>query len=200
MNIGPISLKQLDRGELMWQMRANPTRFQLLFASGLLADLLEADSASVDRDKFREVIGLPPLERHITVDYSLSLEQMIALGRYGWKNEHITTELFPLKGEGKKEIAVELVKYKKGGNLSDKVLAYLDSKGLRPATIEELLAFGAAFPELQKKFRIVALGSVDVVRGNRVAYLPRSVTRGLELVSWYNGWDAADYRFLAVRE
>ncbi len=39
------------------------------------------------------------------------------------------------------------------------VLAEMKNRGLRPATLPELLAFGAQFPDEQRKYPIVALGS-----------------------------------------
>ncbi len=185
---------------LLEQKGSNPERFQLFLESGVLADLLEADPAAIDREEFRKLIGLPPLVLRITVDYSLSLEQMIALGQYDWKNDDITTERFPVKGKGKKEVVGELVKYEENMS-SDKVLADLDSKGLRPATHEELLAFGAAFPELQRKFPIVALGSVAGVGGDRCVACLDGDDSGRDLsLGWFGlGWDAF-CRFLAVRK
>lgn len=185
---------------LLEQKGSNPERFQLFLGSGLLADLLEADPSAIDREEFRKLIGLPPLTLRITVDYSLSLEQMIALGQYDSKNDDITAERFPVKGEGKKEVVVELVKYEENMS-SDEVLADLDSKGLRPATHEELLAFGTAFPELQRKFPIVALGSVAEVYGLRyVLYLDGDDSRRRLGLGWFDDVWYAGYRFLAVRK
>lgn len=78
----------------------------------------------------------------------------------------------------------------------------LDRRGLRPATIEELLAFGAAYPDKQREFSIIALGSVCIGQPIRRNYVPclwlesagRCLgLRGAELGGWY-----ANYRFAAV--
>jgi len=185
---------------LLEQKGSNPERFQLFLGSGVLADLLEADPSGIDREEFRKMIGLPPLVLRIIVDYSLTLEQMIALGQYDWKNDDITSARFLVKGEGKNEVVAEIVKYESGMS-SEAVLADLDKKGFRPATIEELLAFGAAFLELQRKFPIVALGSVASIGGYRyVAYLHGSDSRrGLRL-NWFDSVWYAVCRFLAVRK
>lgn len=58
-----------------------------------------------------------------------------------------------------REIEFELVHLNKDMS-TDAILAQLDKRGLRPALYEELLAFAAKYPELQKQFPIVALGSV----------------------------------------
>ena len=185
---------------LLEQKDSNPERFQLFLTTGVLSDLLDADPSAIDRDEFRKMIGLPPLVLRFTVDYSLTMEQMIALGQYDWKNDNITSERFPVKGEGKKEIVGELVKYGSAMS-SEAVLADLDKKGFRPATIEELLAFGAAFPEFQRKFPIVALGSVAEIHGRRVvACLGGGDSgRGLGLI-WFGGGWVAFCHFLAVRK
>jgi len=185
---------------LLEQKGSNPERFQLFLGSGVLADLLEVDPSRIDREEFRKMIGLPPLVLRITVDYSLTLEQMIALGQYDWKNDDITAKNFPVNGEGKKEITVELVKYESGMS-SEAILADLDKNGLRPATHEELLAFGAAFPELQRKFPIVALGSVASIFGDRrVAFLDRYDSERDLRLRWFDGGWYARCRFLAVRK
>ena len=43
---------------------------------------------------------------------------------------------------------------------SEAAISEMDKDGYRPATIKELLALGASYPELQKHFPVVALGSV----------------------------------------
>jgi len=135
----------------------------------------------------------------ITVDYGLSLTEMIAQGRYDWTNRDITEECFPVKGIGKVERGVELIHL--GYDISsDDALKELTKRGLRPATIEELLAFGAKYPDLQRKFPIVGLGSSAHVSGFRyVPYLHGSVARRVLNLDWYDhGWYDGD-RFLAVR-
>ncbi len=82
------------------------------------------------------------------------------------------------------------------------VLAEHERQGVRPATFPELLAHAAKHPDEQRKFPIVARGSVAVLDGGRcVAYLC-SDARGRYL---YLDWlDAGDWyrrsRFLAVRK
>ena len=85
---------------------------------------------------------------------------------------------------------------------SDEVLKKLEKLGLRPATLPELLAFGATYPNKQRKFPIVALGSVwRYWEGYRfVPYLwENGARRDLGLGWLERGWDAY-YRFAAVRK
>lgn len=43
---------------------------------------------------------------------------------------------------------------------SEKVLHELDLMGLRVATKDELIAFGATYPDVQRQLSIIALGEV----------------------------------------
>lgn len=84
---------------------------------------------------------------------------------------------------------------------TEEVLAEMEALGLRPATYMELLAFARAYPDEQRKFPIVALGSVAVLDGGQhVACLGRGdADRGLYLF-WFAGAWFGYFRFLAVRK
>jgi len=138
---------------------------------------------------------------HIVVDYARSLSEMISAGAYDWVNSDITSEHFPVKGEGRVELVPELVHYGKSMS-SDDIIRDMDKRGLRPATLPELLAYGEKNPEKQREFPIVALDSVG--RGRRgyrcVACLCcGGSARGLGLSVWSGGWDG-HFRFLAFRK
>lgn len=151
---------------------------------------------------------LPPVQSigpiySVTINYDLSFPGMITAGHYDWVNSDITEKHFPVKGEGTtKEVTIELVHFNRAMGSSDEVIRELDKRGLRPATIEELLAFGAKYPELQRQFPIVALGSIWRRLGRR--YVPclwgNSSERNLSLPFWF-GYRWSDYcRFLALRK
>lgn len=109
----------------------------------------------------------------VTVDYSMSLELMIASGRYDWVNPDITSEHFPVKGTGTIRLETQLINFVRPTS-SEFAIGELDKMGLRPAILEELLAFGAKYPEEQLMHTIIALGSVGKVYGYRhVACLGR---------------------------
>ncbi len=143
----------------------------------------------------------------VVVDYGKSLAEMIAAGKYdGYINPDITEKHFPIPKipaglPTKVELNLKLVHFNKVMT-SDQVLAELKKQGLRPATLPELLAFGAAYPDKQREFPIVALGSVW-----RGPSGDRSVPglwgcaggRGLDL-GWFGGDWGGYYRFLVVRE
>lgn len=136
----------------------------------------------------------------VTVDYTLDLAAMIKAGKYDWVNEHISVKNFPIKGRGTTEIELMLVHLDRYATTKE-VEAELDKRGLRAATLEELLALGAAQPELQRQFPIVALGSRCVLRRSEsVPVLCRSIDeRGLDLGYYGDGWNFY-YRFLVVRK
>ena len=74
--------------------------------------------------------------------------------------------------------------------------------GLCPATLQELCAFGEKYPDIQREFPVVALGSVYVsLYGRRgVPYLGSwGAGRGLGLFSRGDEWCPSD-RFLAARK
>lgn len=138
---------------------------------------------------------------HVVVDYSQSLADMIAACHCYWVNDDITQNHFPILGEGKIENYLVLVHLNRFAS-TEEVLKELDGRGLRAVTIVELLAFGAKFPDKQREFPIISLGSVwQRQDGHRlVAYLhERSSMRGLYLYDFEDHWHGC-CRFLALRK
>ena len=139
----------------------------------------------------------------ITVDYSQSIEQMVAALRCdGYVNPEIKTANFgeeiKAKKSAKEDLEVVLLPFNREVT-SQEVLDEMEKKGLRPATLAEPLAFGAKHPDFQREFPIVALGSSCVLHGDRrVACLWGSASgRSLSLSYFGHRWSAR-YRFLAV--
>ena len=137
----------------------------------------------------------------VTVDYSKTIEDMVKSGRYDWFNDNITSKNFPTKRAGKTEIIVELVHFNRNIG-TDEALKKLDRMGYRPVELHELLAFGEKYPEIQREFPIVALGSVwrDSCGYRALPWLGgRGSRRHLDL-----SWRAHDWselcRFAAVRK
>ena len=135
----------------------------------------------------------------ITIDYRLSLAEMIAVGRFDWMNDFITSAYFPITETDAKDIVVELVHFDRSIS-SETAVAEMAKRGLRPATLTELLAYGAAFPEDQRKFQIVALGIEALLGGSRIVSCIGGEIAGryLDFRLMDGAWDG-DYRFLAVR-
>jgi hypothetical protein len=158
----------------------------------------------------------PPQKYPVTVDYNLTIEQMIDEYYHGFPNcfdQKITTEHFPISGKGKMVRDVQVANLECHRTMRTySVLQRMDQSGLRPATIEELLAFSFQW-SLEtggwSKFTIVALGSVWRERHGE-CHVPcmRLDTTGNGLPSYvrlYLGdgmpdskWDCYHCRFLAV--
>jgi hypothetical protein len=94
----------------------------------------------------------------VTIDYSRTLDEMIAAGRYDWKSSDITATHFPIDGSGTVEAKVSLVRIGRYATTRE-VEKHLDGLGLKSARIEHLLAFGKRYPDKQRECQIVALGS-----------------------------------------
>lgn len=193
--------------ELLDQKEMTPERFQDLLGRGVLADIFDSSATFEDRDQWRKAFGLGKLVPDkivLSIDYNNSLDQMIAAGNYDWKNDDITASRFPIVGEGIVEYEFRYL-HPNETISSEKVLDLtkkLDTKNpWESAKTEHLLTFGAAFPDEQRKFPIIALGSVGRVSGyRRVPYLYEvGAGRGLDLDWWDGDWYSG-CRFLVVRK
>lgn len=94
----------------------------------------------------------------VTVDRGKSIEEMVLAGHYDWSNENINSANFSIDGLGVETVEMKPVHLNKVVS-SNEVLAHLETLGLRPAKIEELLAFGVSHPEIQREYPVVCLGS-----------------------------------------
>jgi hypothetical protein len=97
-----------------------------------------------------------------------------------------------------REVDFELVHLNKGA-MTDTVLIELDKQGLRPALYEELLAFAVTHPDLQKRYTIIALGSIccraEGISSSCVYAASDKLSLGFV---WFTSNWLDDYRFLAV--
>jgi hypothetical protein len=139
----------------------------------------------------------------LSVDYRQTLEQMIAAGQFGWANSAITAKHFAAQGDGTAEFEARLFLFDRGSSSEGAVEAMHGADPTTPwipAKIEHLLAFAALYPEEQRKYPIIALGSVASADGPRqVPYLySDEARRHLHLSWWALDWPD-DARFLAVR-
>lgn len=137
----------------------------------------------------------------ITVDHTKSLADMIATGNYGYVNPNITVANFPITGTGVMEEEIILVHLDRDIG-SDDAVRELNEMGLEPARIEHATAFGAKYPDVQREYPVVFLGSVWTSSGGDrdVPSLGDwGARRDLLLGDWDVGW-ARPYRFAAVRK
>lgn len=144
----------------------------------------------------------------ISVDYSQSLEVMVSAGKYDCVYTDmpgdITQANFPHdRTRGVEEIEIELIKYDADMESRDLVTDLASRREMRPATIEELCAFGASYPDVQRQFPIAAFGSpcVSPARRPRVPILTvRCGHERILCIDWCDyGWPA-NYRFAVVRQ
>lgn len=170
-------------------------------------DILRVASDQGDKllEKFADVMSeaaRKPRELYpIHVNYDLSVEEAIEAGDYQAVNESITSATFPSARHGQAELEINLVRFDRRITSED-VLRELDKEGLRAAELPELLAFGAAYPDVQRKFSVVGLGSVWQDRKNyrNVPCLyAASEGRYLDLHWWDDGWYTYS-RFATVRK
>ena len=99
-----------------------------------------------------------------------SINDLVKQGNYGWSNSDINDGNFQADEMHQAEV---ILKHFDKDMSTEAVLKALDADGLRPATMSELLEFSSRYPELQKQFPIVALGSFWQGPGGRrcVGYL-----------------------------
>lgn len=95
----------------------------------------------------------------VTINYSMTLEEMIEAGRYQWVNPYITESNFPIVRQGFEVTKIFVLKFDREMK-ADEVFARLDALGFKAADLPQLLALGKTYPELQRLFWIVAPGSL----------------------------------------
>lgn len=157
-----------------------------------------------DEEMFRKVVDLVnekfmiTKKFMITVDHNRALPDVIKAGNYSWVHSKITVEHFPVKGGGKHTVLIRLLHFYP----EDDVISEMKKQGYRPATIEELLAFGERYHNPQKEFLILALGSVCMWEDpdnddRRVAALGWDGSRYLDL-HCFDPKGCGSYRYAAV--
>ena len=152
------------------------------------------------RRRIAELILVIQDTYEVVVDYSHTLTEMIESCHLDWKNSDIIPEYFPIEGEGCQKVKVTLFHFNRKMS-TEQAASEMEEQGYRPATLPELLALGAAQPDLQKRFPILALGSGwQAPDGHLVFPSLRSdeSKRFLSLIWFASGW-SRECRFLAVR-
>jgi hypothetical protein len=129
----------------------------------------------------------------IAVDYSKSLQDMMADGNYDWVNPAITPKGFPITAVGIVQFETKVFHFNRYISSEDAVEAITadDRRHFwEPAKIEGLLAYGMKNPNEQRQYPIVGLGSFAGVLGSRyVPYLyGHGAGRGLDLLWWDVVW------------
>lgn len=97
----------------------------------------------------------------VTVDYDQSLDDLIRAGGYRWVYSEINSINFPSTQSGNRSETVRLVRLDPVVPI-DRLLSQEKARGLRPADLRELLAFGRTYPDIQLHASIVGFGSFRV--------------------------------------
>jgi len=159
-------------------------------------DILRVANAQGDKllDKFADVMVDAASKRRdifpVAVNYDLSVEEAIRVGDYQAVHGDITSKNFPSTRKGQAELEIILVRFDHRMT-SEAVVRELDEEGLRAAELPEFLAFGAKYPDVQRKFSVAGLGSVWRDRKgyrNVPCLYEASEGRYLDLHWWDDGW------------
>lgn len=141
----------------------------------------------------------------LSVDPAKGLTEMIVACACGWNHPDITVENFPVVGTGAGVVKMEYKIFHFGRTIvsgvpEELIVADDLARPWVPAKIDKLLTYGAANPDEQRKYPIVALGSVaSIDQDDRVPCLTMGLReRSLDL-EWLGVNWPGHYRFLAVR-
>jgi len=139
----------------------------------------------------------------VFVDYGMSVEKAVKRGKYDWVNNKITQKNFPTGRTGKADVEIRLFHFNRS-ILSEDAIKGINRAGYRPVEIHEFLALGGKYPDLQRKFSIIAPGSVCVWQHpNGECYVPclsgDGSKRELDLNCLEHYWND-NCRFAAVRK
>lgn len=148
----------------------------------------------------------------LTVNYGKSVEQAVMDGKYDKSDDYINSQHFTEEHPGKsrvEKLEMELVHF--GYKIdTPQARSELDNRGLMPANLHEILAFGAKYPGVQREVEIAALnaeckhdargdtGCICLSGGddNRIVWLVRSDD---EVLHHATTW-AEHFHFAAVRK
>ena len=140
----------------------------------------------------------------LSVDYARTFSDMVKAGQYDYINTYITEKNFPIERpdniKSVNHIQVALVCLNKMIN-TDAVLLHIFESNMRPARIEELLAFGEKYPKIQQDVAIFSLYSSDFLRYIKtVPFLYRDVSgRTLEVGFFESDWNEYNCFLSVVR-
>ena len=95
----------------------------------------------------------------IEVDGAKSFQELIEKAKFDWINPDVNEKNFPIKQKTKHIVTIKLFNFNRFIS-SEEVIKNIKKNGFRPAFIEELIVLATNYPDLQKKFPVVALGSM----------------------------------------
>ena len=103
-----------------------------------------------------------PDQWKVPVNYRLSLDQMIAAGKFEWVDRNYSATAFPIRGRGSKSLPMRImcIDAKMSDITTKDVLDSIKSHAMRPARLEELLALAAVDPAICLTRRVFAIGTM----------------------------------------
>ncbi len=159
---------------------------------------LKLFAKSVLKDLFMRDVRTENLT--VNVRHNLSVDELVELNKFGWKDDCMTSKNFPSrKGKAKKE---ELIVVSMGRDASTKdILKMMKVLKLKAAKPVAFLSLTLDHPNRQKENPLVALGQIwRDSSGSRLVPCAWGFggKRRLSLSYFGDDW-GSDYRFLAVR-
>ena len=96
----------------------------------------------------------------VTIEYDQSLESMVKSGGYDYVCSSDVLDNFSITGEGRQSHDLVLINFNKALMTREHIIAGLEVLDLEPALVEDLLAFGIKYPDMQRAFPIICPGAV----------------------------------------
>ena len=112
---------------------------------------------SVDQE-----VAPEPVNQFLTIESNLSFRERVTRGQYNWQNSDLTEDRFPVAAEQIGCWEWKLFHFDRDISFKE-VWQLTKEEGFTPGAIGHILAFGESFPEEQRKYPIIGLGSVAEV-------------------------------------
>jgi len=138
-------------------------------------------------------------KQFLTIEADLSFEERIKRGHYGWRNSNLTEKRFPVTAEQVGDWEWKIFHFDRDIS-SEEAIRLMKEDGYDAGQIGHILVFGEKYPEEQRKFPIIGLGSVAEVDPDRCVPGLWCVDGRSELfLRWFDGVWLRRCRFLGVR-
>lgn len=149
--------------------------------------------------RVRVAYDMPKNRDRLEAEFSAGSVSELFYGNYPWKKHASCAKVDETKASDR----IILLKHFNAEISSESAITVMIRQHCRPATHLEAYAFAKAHPELQRQFRMVALGSFALNGGKPFVALLQGSSQKRSLDSyWFDdevrGWPA-DIRFLVVR-
>ena len=136
----------------------------------------------------------------VEVDGTKTLEELLVEGGYGqYKSINYN---FRIINKTKRKINIKLFSFN-DSLLFEKIITEMLNENFEPTTIDELLNLGIQYPQLQSKFNIVALGTVEFKKADglntfldeKSVPVLRQGNNMVDLVESNHYWNSSKFKF-----